>query len=83
MTSRRRTLRTLVEQKQGLVVPGAYDGVSARLVEPLISYLKKQNLLFVRPKDALTSRVNLSMEMYYALTEQTTRATWRRCSTCR
>lgn len=31
--SRRRTLRTLVEQKAGLVVPGAYDGVSARLVE--------------------------------------------------
>ena len=31
--SPRRTLRTLVEQKQGLVVPGAYDGVSARLVE--------------------------------------------------
>ncbi|HBH04780.1 MAG TPA: carboxyvinyl-carboxyphosphonate phosphorylmutase [Candidatus Rokubacteria bacterium] len=33
MTSRRRTLRTLVEQKQGLVVPGAYDGISARLVQ--------------------------------------------------
>lgn len=31
--SRRRTLRTLVEQKNGLVIPGAYDGVSARLVE--------------------------------------------------
>ncbi|HEV8639474.1 MAG TPA: isocitrate lyase/PEP mutase family protein [Methylomirabilota bacterium] len=31
--SRRRTLRTLVEQKAGLVVPGAYDGVSARLIE--------------------------------------------------
>ena len=31
--SARRTLRTLVEQKAGLVVPGAYDGVSARLVE--------------------------------------------------
>jgi HAD superfamily hydrolase (TIGR01509 family) len=29
----RRTLRTLVEQKNGLVVPGVYDGVSARLVE--------------------------------------------------
>ena len=29
----RRTLRRLVEQKNGLVVPGAYDGVSARLVE--------------------------------------------------
>jgi 2-methylisocitrate lyase-like PEP mutase family enzyme len=29
----RRTLRRLVEQKNGLVVPGAYDGVSAKLVE--------------------------------------------------
>jgi 2-methylisocitrate lyase-like PEP mutase family enzyme len=29
----RRTLRSLVGKKNGLVVPGAYDGVSARLVE--------------------------------------------------
>jgi 2-methylisocitrate lyase-like PEP mutase family enzyme len=29
----RRTLRTLVEKKQGVVVPGAYDGISARLVQ--------------------------------------------------
>jgi 2-methylisocitrate lyase-like PEP mutase family enzyme len=29
----RRALRTLVEGKQGLVVPGVYDGVSAKLVE--------------------------------------------------
>lgn len=29
----RRTLRALVSKKQGLVVPGAYDGVSAKLVE--------------------------------------------------
>jgi 2-methylisocitrate lyase-like PEP mutase family enzyme len=29
----RATLRTLVEARQGLVVPGVYDGVSARLVE--------------------------------------------------
>jgi 2-methylisocitrate lyase-like PEP mutase family enzyme len=29
----RRTLRRLVEPKNGLVVPGAYDGVSTRLVE--------------------------------------------------
>jgi len=29
----RRTLRHLIEPKNGLVVPGAYDGVSARLVE--------------------------------------------------
>jgi 2-methylisocitrate lyase-like PEP mutase family enzyme len=31
--SRRHTLRQLVQQKRGLVVPGAYDGVSAKLVE--------------------------------------------------
>ena len=31
--SRRRVLRRLVEQKAGVVVPGAYDGVSAKLVE--------------------------------------------------
>ena len=29
----RRTLRSLIEKKNGLVVPGAYDGVSVRLVE--------------------------------------------------
>jgi 2-methylisocitrate lyase-like PEP mutase family enzyme len=31
--SRRAALRGLVDARQGLVVPGAYDGVSARLVE--------------------------------------------------
>jgi 2-methylisocitrate lyase-like PEP mutase family enzyme len=31
--SLRRTLRSLVARKNGLVAPGAYDGVSARLVE--------------------------------------------------
>jgi 2-methylisocitrate lyase-like PEP mutase family enzyme len=31
--SRRRELRALVESKRGVVVPGAYDGVSARLIE--------------------------------------------------
>ena len=31
--SSRSTLRQLVTRKNGLVVPGAYDGVSARLVE--------------------------------------------------
>src|SRR5436189_5132050 len=31
--SRRADLRRLVETKNGLVVPGAYDGVSAKLVE--------------------------------------------------
>lgn len=30
---RRQTLRQLVQQKGGLVVPGSYDGVSAKLVE--------------------------------------------------
>ncbi len=33
MTARRAALRTLVAKKQGLVVPGAYDGISARLVQ--------------------------------------------------
>ena len=33
MTNRRAALRALVSRKQGLVVPGAYDGVSARLVQ--------------------------------------------------
>jgi len=31
--TRRRTLRSLVEAKQGLIVPGAYDGISAKLVQ--------------------------------------------------
>ena len=33
VSARRRALRELVERRQGLVVPGAYDAVSARLVE--------------------------------------------------
>src|SRR5919206_3947287 len=33
MASVRTTLRQLVNRKNGLVVPGAYDGISARLVE--------------------------------------------------
>ena len=33
MTDRCATLRALVSKKQGLVVPGAYDGISARLVQ--------------------------------------------------
>ncbi len=33
MNDRRKRLRELVNRKQGLVVPGAYDGVSARLIE--------------------------------------------------
>src|SRR2546427_11962508 len=31
--NRRQRLRQLVNRKQGLIVPGAYDGVSAKLVE--------------------------------------------------
>src|SRR5215470_5745798 len=31
--TRRRELRRLVEQKAGVVIPGVYDGVSAKLVE--------------------------------------------------
>ena len=33
MTARRAGLRALVAKKQGLVVPGAFDGISARLVQ--------------------------------------------------
>ena len=33
MNGRQRALRVLVERRQGLVVPGAFDAVSARLVE--------------------------------------------------
>jgi 2,3-dimethylmalate lyase len=33
MNARTTTLRSLVSKKNGLVVPGAYDGISARLVE--------------------------------------------------
>ena len=33
MSSRRAALRALVAGRQGLVVPGAYDGISARLVQ--------------------------------------------------
>jgi predicted AAA+ superfamily ATPase len=44
--------------------------IGAHLVETLISYLKTQGLLFVRPRDVLTSRTQLSMDMYYALTDQ-------------
>ncbi|HUF92756.1 MAG TPA: isocitrate lyase/PEP mutase family protein [Candidatus Limnocylindria bacterium] len=33
MNARTTTLRSLVNKKDGLVVPGAYDGISARLVE--------------------------------------------------
>ena len=31
--TRRRMLRQLMSDQRGLVVPGAYDGVSAKLVE--------------------------------------------------
>ncbi|MCX5889642.1 MAG: ATPase [Deltaproteobacteria bacterium] len=44
--------------------------IGAQLVETLISYLKTQNLLFVRPRDVLTTKTRLSMELYYALTDQ-------------
>ena len=44
--------------------------IGAQMVETLISYLKTQNLLFVRPRDVFTNKARLSMEMYYALTDQ-------------
>jgi len=40
-----------------------------QLVETLIAYLKGQNLLFVRPRDMITVKDRLSVEMYYAPTE--------------
>ena len=44
--------------------------IGPELVESLFSYLKKQNLIFVRPRDLMSTRGRMSMEMYYALTEQ-------------
>ncbi|MGP8049941.1 MAG: ATPase [Desulfobaccales bacterium] len=44
--------------------------IPPKLVEPLIAYLKNQNLLFARPRDLMGSRNQLSMEMFYALSEQ-------------
>lgn len=44
--------------------------ISPKLVEPLLTYLRTQNLLFVRPRDIMGNRNRMSMEMYYALTEQ-------------
>ncbi|MGB7910632.1 MAG: hypothetical protein WCF59_00225 [Desulfobaccales bacterium] len=41
-----------------------------KLLEPLIAYLKAQNLLFARPRDLMGNPSHLSMEMYYALTDQ-------------
>ncbi len=44
--------------------------VSPKLVDDLVTYLKSQNLLYVRPKDVFSNKGRLSMEMYYAATEQ-------------
>ena len=44
--------------------------IGAHLVEPLLNNLKQQNLIFARPRDILSNRNRMSMEMYYALTEQ-------------
>ena len=40
-----------------------------QLVETLIAYLKGQNLVFARPRDMITVKDRLSVEMYYASTE--------------
>jgi REP element-mobilizing transposase RayT len=40
-----------------------------QLVEPLIAYLKGQSLVFARPRDTITVKDRLSVEMYYAPTE--------------
>ncbi len=44
--------------------------IGPALVESLFAYLKKQNLIFVRPRDVISAKGRMSMEMYYALTEQ-------------
>jgi len=44
--------------------------ISPHLAESLITYLKGQNLLFVRPRDVFSLKDRLSVEMYFALTEQ-------------
>ncbi len=44
--------------------------IGAHMVEDLIAYLKTQTLLYVRPRDMISNKARLSMEMYYALTEQ-------------
>ena len=44
--------------------------IGPELVESLFSYLKKQNHIFVRPRDLMSTKGRMSMEMYYALTEQ-------------
>src|SRR5208337_992555 len=54
---------TIREMTQDLRIP-------PKLLEPLIAYLKTQNLLFARPRDTMGSRNRMPMEMYYALTEQ-------------
>jgi hypothetical protein len=44
--------------------------IGPQLVESLLAYLKKQNQIFVRPRDIMGSKGRMSMEMYYALTDQ-------------
>ncbi len=44
--------------------------ISPHLAESLIASLKTQNLLFVKPRDIFSHRDRLSMEMFYAPTEQ-------------
>ena len=44
--------------------------IGPELMESLFSYLKKQSHIFVRPRDVMSTRGRMSMEMYYALTEQ-------------
>lgn len=44
--------------------------ISPHLAESLITYLKGQNLLFVRPRDVFSLKDRLSVEMHYAPTDQ-------------
>ena len=44
--------------------------LSQHLVEQLLEYLKSQNYLYVRPRDGITSKSQMTMMMRYSLTDK-------------
>lgn len=44
--------------------------LSQHLVEQLLEYLKNQNYLYVRPRDGITSKSQMTMRMRYSLTDK-------------
>ncbi len=44
--------------------------IGPELVESLFSYLKMQNQIYVRPRDIMSTKGWIPVEIYYALTEQ-------------